>query len=177
MTIPTYDKFYGPLLEFLSDGEIHNSKETIHYCTQAFHLSEEDQQALLPSGKKAILDDRVGWARTYLKKAGLIETPFRGRYRITAKGKESVRSNALIDNEYLSQFQEFQEFWKGSSSVVSPLIQKCEDAENTKTPLELMNSAYKDINAQLADELMTNIMNQDPRFFEHLVMDLLEKMG
>lgn len=72
MSIPTYNEFYDSILELLSDGQIHNSKETIEYCANAFQLSDEERMLRIPSNRQTVLANRVGWARTYLKKAGLI---------------------------------------------------------------------------------------------------------
>ncbi|WP_297021857.1 restriction endonuclease [uncultured Dialister sp.] len=178
MAIPTYDKFYGSILKLLSDGEVHNSEESINYCAEAFHLSEKEKAARLPSNTQTVLANRVGWARTYLKKAGLIVSKSRGKYQITDRGRNALQdSGKSIDNLYLKQFKTFRDFtkepkmeeWKenGSSSVPEP----------EKTPQEIINEAYLKITNRLSDELMTNIMGQSPAFFEKLVMDLLEKMG
>ena len=181
MSIPTYDKFYQAVLELLTDGNVHNSKETIEYCAEAFALSDEEKSARLPSDRQTILANRVGWARTYLKKAGLISSPTRGKYEITTQGKEAIQDkSATIDNDYLLKYRSFQDFKKTSlpyynatPNIGSTQNEKSDDS----TPQEIMNTAYNQIKSQLADDLMTNIMEQDPSFFERLVMDLLEKMG
>lgn len=178
MAIPTYDKFYRALLEVLSDGEVHNTKETLEYCENAFHLSGKDKEAMLQSGRQTILANRVGWARTYLKKAGLINAPSRGHYQITSEGKKALENDALIiDNEYLSKFKGFQNFVKTADQKILADSGKTHESEVKETPLEVMENAYNGIVAQLADNLMTNIMDQSPAFFEHLVIDLLMKMG
>lgn len=179
MAIPTYNQFYRAILEKLEDGNIHGSKEIISYCTQAFHISEEDQLLLLESGNQTVLSSRISWARTYLKKAGLITSPKRGYFQITELGKIALAGNKTIDNAYLSQFKSFQDFTKRSNKETAktnsmPLTPA---VENVQTPREIMDTAFNDINEQLADDLMTNIMDQDPTFFERLVIDLLEKMG
>lgn len=181
MAIPTYDNFFRAVLEALSDGEIHNSKDTLKYCADAFHLTEEEQAIMLPSKAQTVLSNRVGWARTYLKKAGLISSPSHGKYRITVAGKAVLKdANINIDNKYLLRFQSFQEFIKASQPT-KPINTQVDESNDVKseesTPLEIMNAAYQKITAQLADDLMTNIMEQKPSFFERLVMDLLEKMG
>ena len=115
MAIPAYDDFYRAVLEVLSDGAVHNSKEVIAYCAEAFRLSEEDRSAMLPSERQTVLANRVGWARTYLKKAGLISSPARGKYEITKTGKKAIQdTDARIDNDYLLRYKSFQEFIKVS---------------------------------------------------------------
>lgn len=178
MAVPTYDKFYRSILEVLSDGQIHDSKETIAYCADKFHLTDEDKAEMLQSGRQTVLVNRVGWARTYLKKAGLINSPSRGHYQITSIGRNALNdNNIVIDNHYLSQFQGYQKFKKRSEPKDSNKTQNTPDSNTTQTPLEIMESAYQGITEQLADDLMTNIMDQTPAFFERLVIDLLEKMG
>lgn len=111
MSIPTYNEFYDSILELLSDGQIHNSKETIEYCANAFQLSDEERMLRIPSNRQTVLANRVGWARTYLKKAGLITAHQRGQYKITEAGLTAVKDkNAKIDNDYLSRFPEFRKF-------------------------------------------------------------------
>lgn len=177
MSIPTYNEFYDSILELLSDGQIHNSKETIEHCATAFHLSAEDRMRRLPSNRQTVLANRVGWARTYLKKAGLIEAPGRGQYRITESGRAAIKDKkTIINNDYLHKFPGFREFInqnlenRGNSELSSSSVSE-------RTPQEIMDEAYERITGELADELMENIMGQKPAFFERLVMDLLEKMG
>lgn len=181
MAIPKYDDFYRAVLEVLSDGELHNSKETIEHCAEVFQLSDEDRSAMLPSDRQTILANRVGWARTYLKKAGLITSPARGKYEITEAGKKAVQDTSInIDNDYLLGYKSFQDFIKTSQPadvVDSKSMQDDKEDAAESTPQEIMNTAYNRIKTQLADDLMTNIMAQDSTFFERLVMNLLEKMG
>lgn len=178
MPIPVYSSFYRAILECLSDKKVHVSKETIAYCAEVFHLSEGDKEERLPSGSQTVLANRVGWARTYLKKAGLIESAGKGKYRITNRGVEAVfNKNIQIDNDYLARFKSFQGFIKPLEEKGSPYGEEVLPAKVESTPQEIINAAYEKITMQLADELMSNIMDQNPAFFERLVMDLLEKMG
>lgn len=175
MAIPTYDKFYHSILEFLSDGKLHNSKEMVSYAARDFKLSKEDMALILPSGRQTVLANRVGWARTYLKKAGLIDNPSRGQYRIMPLGRKLLNDKAvIIDNACYKGFRDF----------VKPMENQHGDesaSQNPKikmeTPLEIMDSAYNGLKEQLADNLLTNIMAQSPEFFERLVIELLQKMG
>ncbi|EHM40765.1 restriction endonuclease [Anaeroglobus geminatus] len=178
MAIPAYDEFYGVILALLSDGKVHNSRETIKHCAEAFRLDEEDKSAMLPSDRKTILANRVSWARTYLKKAGLIMSPTRGKYKITDIGMKAAKEKEeQIDNKYLLKFKSFRDFMKVSELKEPKKPMMLPDSESESTPQEIINAAYQKITLQTADELMTNIMGQDPAFFERLVMDLLEKMG
>lgn len=185
--VPTYDQFYKPILEMLSDGILHSSKETIEYCANAFHLTDEDRAIMVPSGSQTVLVNRVAWARTYLKKAGLIASPSRGQYQITGEGRKALKNDGiLINNNYLQQYQSYRQF-KGLEKIPDHITGASVQSSNSvsgkiadassETPLEIMNSAYQELNGQLADELMSNIMEQEPSFFERLVVELLEKMG
>lgn len=175
MSIPAYEKYYPAILQLLNDGKFHTSKEINAYCANQFNLTEEERNALLPSNRQTILANRAGWARTYLKKAGLIESPSRGIFHITEHGKKAAEdSSQIIDNEYLAKFESFQDFIKSSNP-------KTPDGENPsskeETPLEIINKEYQLLSNELYDELLTTIMSQTPAFFERLVMDLLEHMG
>jgi restriction system protein len=141
------------------------------------NISEEEKREYLPSGKQPIVHNRIGWARTYLKKAKLITTTRRGHFIITDRGKEVIQSNPdKIDNDFLMQFPEFQEFKttrndqdeEGTASV------KTFDEKN---PEELLEYAYEEMNNELAQELLDTIKTASPSFFEKLVLDLLLKMG
>lgn len=178
MAIPTYDKFYRPILKLLYDGQIHNSKEMISFAARDFKLSKEDMALILPSGRQTVLSNRVGWARTYLKKAGLIETPARGQYRIMPLGKKLLEDKAVtIDNACLMNYKGFRNFVRPMETQNGNASSTDNSEIKTETPLEIMNSAYNGLTEQLADSLLTNIMTQSPDFFERLVIELLQKMG
>lgn len=129
----------------------------------------------LPSGRQAIFDNRVGWTRTYLKKAGLLTTPSRGTYQLTQLGKQVLDSNpTVIDNSFLEQFDSFHQFIHAEPAPVNHAIT---DGQNGQTPQDAFDLAYQQINHALADDLLTEIIQQSPAFFEKLVVRLLENMG
>lgn len=169
-----------PLLSFLLDGEIHTIKELAQRMSDHFQLSDDDRQLLLPSGQQSYINNRVGWAKSYLKKAGLLENPSRGKVRITAAGRAVMdKAPAAINCEYLMQYPSFVEFWKqkrkpsthDSDASPAPV------SDTDQTPDEAIESAYEDIRSALADELLEQVMNGNPKFFERLVLDLLIAMG
>ena len=98
------------MLRILSDGKIHASGEMLTLLADEFAVTEGERSRLLPSGRSRVLNGRISWARTYLKKAGLIESPKRGTYRITRPGKEALASGAQIDNDYLERYESFRSF-------------------------------------------------------------------
>ena len=165
-----------PFLNFVSDGEEHSVREIINGLADVFNLSEAERRELLPSGKQPVFDNRVGWASTYLKKAGVIETPKRALYRITDRGRGVLEKNpARVDNKFLIQFEEFKEFRarkeKPDDVVIPP------GGNGDINPEELFESAYKDLQETLVAELLDTIKSCSPEFFERLVIDVLIKMG
>ena len=136
-----------------------------------------EREERLPSGRQAIFDNRITWTRTYLKKAGLIESPTRGTYQLTAIGKKVLEENPkVIDNHYLNQFDSFREFIRFESENVNPA--KSTIVTNIgQSPQDILDAAYQQINIALADDILSELLEQTPAFFEHLVVRLLERMG
>lgn len=166
-----------PLLVELSDGLEHQLKETYEALSKKCQLTEEEQQERLPSGRQLIFHNRIGWASTYLKKAGLIDPVKRGVIKISDKGQLLLDSNPNeINNKVLEQYPSFIEFAQATSTT--PEKQTNEQITNSKlTPIEQIDSAYKSIHSELVDELLETITSCSPAFFERLVVDLLLKMG
>jgi restriction system protein len=176
MAIPDYQTIMLPLLKFVADGKEHTLREIIEGLADKFNLNDEERRELLPSGKQPIFDNRVGWATTYLKKAGVIETPKRAVYRITERGQGVLNKNPQrVDNKFLEQFHEFKEF---RARKAMPNGGNTPPKENGDiNPEELFESAYKDLQETLTAELLDAIRNCSPEFFERLVIDVLLKMG
>src|SRR3989338_1857587 len=136
MGIPDYQSIMLPLLKYLSDNKERNVREAIDYICSEFKLTEEEKQQLLPSGQQPIIDNRVGWARTYMLKAGLIESPRRGFLKITGKGQEVLsKKPGKINVKFLEQFPEFIEFRtikkELSSEKGKALVETEKELENT----------------------------------------------
>ena len=163
-----------PLLELAADGEVHSMDEAYEVLAERFNLTEEDRAELLPSGRQSRYENRVGWARTYLTKAGLLESPGRGQFKITPRGLDVLKSGITdIDKNYLYQFPEFVEFRRRDrGNAESEVIG---DAE--KTPDEQLELLYLELEKQLAHELLERIKQCSPAFFERLVVQLLVAMG
>jgi restriction system protein len=178
MTIPTYKDIMLPFLRNLSDGNVHSLKELYQVLADEMQLDEEARSQLLPSGSQSIFYNRVGWARTYLKKALLIEAVASGQFRITGRGQSVLKQQpARIDKHVLNQFPEFLEFKQSSRLKAEHEISVDEASEADKTPLEMIHNYHTELRNALADELLQQITDQSPAFFEHLVLDLLLKMG
>ena len=165
------------MLRFLGDRQEHSLREVEESLAQFFGLSPAEQAALLPSGQQGIFKNRVGWTRTYLKKAGLIESPRRGIFLITARGLETLAlAPARIDGKFLEQWPEFIEFRDGAKSSVDPAL-ALEMNPARVTPEEAIEQAHQSLREQLAQELLSRVLNCSPAFFEQLVVELLVKMG
>jgi restriction system protein len=174
MPIPDYQTIMLPLLKFLSDGQVHSLREAVENLAKEFQLSEEERKKLLPSGKQPVFSNRVGWGRTYLKKAGLIKSIRHGYFAITDEGKKVLsKSPEHIDTKYLEQFPEFVEF-KQSKKVAEPPANSTPGKTN---PEEVLETAYQEIQETVASELLRTVKGCSPEFFERLVVDLLLKMG
>ena len=174
MAIPKYYEMYKSFLTVLLDGKVHTIKEEKQQVIKDFRLSENEIAELLPSGKQTVFDNRIGWCRTYLKKAGLIVSPSRGQYQITDAGHRTYLENNIIDDTVLKQFPSFVEFAFGDRKE----YQKENDAPVTdETPQETMDRVYKELNQSLANDLLTEISEMNPYRFEVLVVELLVKMG
>jgi restriction system protein len=145
---------------------------------------QEDLALLIPSGTQRLLDNRVGWAKSYLVKAELLDAPRRGVFLITDRGREALKSNESIDNRYLRHFPEFLEFVGGRSEDETSVegtgkTTQIDEPSATpeRTPEELIESGYRQLENALASELLGLVQAAEPVFFERLVVDLLVKMG
>lgn len=176
MSLPNYQSFYAPFLKALSDGNIHVFKDLKKDVIQQMGLSDEDLTEKLPSGRQSIFENRIGWARTYLKKAGLIESPERAKFILTNEGKNALKDADIIDDKYLLKYASFREFQNYNKSEGDE-IENQEDLPSKKSPKEILENAHAELNASLADELMTEIMKLEPTDFERLVVKLLLAMG
>jgi restriction system protein len=175
MAVPDYQTCMLPLLKFYADGQDHTYREALEALAKEFHLTDEERREMLPSGQQEVFDNRIGWARTYMKKAGLIEAPKRGINKITQRGLDVLKKKpSRIDVNYLSQFQEFKDFrtLRHTKSEEEPEIEP-----NNKTPEESLEGAYQKIRGDLATDLLQRLKNCSPTFFERLVVEVIVKMG
>lgn len=175
MAIPDYQSIMLPLLEYASDRCDHHIREAIGGLATYFELSDEERKELLPSGKQAIFDNRVGWARTYLKKAGLLDSKKKGYFFITQRGLDVLAEKPkAIDVSYLSRFNEFTDFISSSTSSEQRTTDK---HLSDFTPEELIENSYQKLHDELVLEILNTIKDYTPDFFERLVVDVLIKMG
>src|SRR5262249_47572486 len=179
MPIPDYQSCMLPLLDFAADGKEHATYEGVDALAQHFDLTEEEQKRLLPSGTQSVLANRVGWGRTYLKKAGLLEYPKRGQFKITKRGLDVLAQKPeRITTALLKQFPEFLEFEALSRGSQNAEAESQDDQdEESQTPEARIEAAYSQIRTELASEILAKVKSASPAFFERLVVDLLVKMG
>ncbi len=118
MAIPDYQACMLPLLHFASDGNEHQLKDAAEQLAKEFGLTANELQEFLPSGQQPVFINRLGWARTYLSKAGLLRSPRRGYFQITQRGLDILKAGVTeINTKYLDRFPEFQEFRSGRGEV------------------------------------------------------------
>ncbi|NNE24553.1 MAG: restriction endonuclease [Rhizobiales bacterium] len=180
MTIPDYQSLMLPVLRSAAAGEVRISK-VVDQLADELNLTEDERSELLPSGRQTIFSNRVHWAKTYLSKAGLLESTRRAHFILTDRGRMLLSQNPTrIDNECLSQFPEFVEFRsrrKADEERPDHITPEQSLASEDKTPDEIIRTAHQELNQTLRDELLDRILASSPAFFEQLVVNLLIEMG
>lgn len=176
MSIPDFQTLMRPLLEFASDGRQYSPWEAREALAARFRLSDEEKKALLPSGRQEVFSNRVAWAKVYLQHAGLLDAPQRGQFKISERGKAALQeAPERITISYLQRFPEFAQFrttkkQKDTATETTP-------DEEARTPEEMLEAAHLRLRADLASDVLSRVKKCSPQFFEHLVVELLLKMG
>ena len=181
MAIPDFQSIMLPLLKFCADSKEHTNREAIDHLAEVFHLSEEEKKDLLPSGRQAIFHNRVAWARSYMKMAKLIENTQRGVFRITGRGHDVLQKPPQkIDISFLMQFQEFAERRKAEQSKLKKKKNEStslDEPDASITPEEQIEVAYENLKDNLTSEILSQLKDASPSFFEKVVVEVLVKMG
>jgi restriction system protein len=178
--IPKYEEIMLPFLKYLVDGQEHGLSETHDALAVQFKLTDEELRELLPSGRQPVFRNRVGWARTYLKKAGLLTSPKRAHFKISDKGLSLLQENPTeITSKYLMRYDDFIEFQsiKKDKKDNGHLTQSSLIDNADQTPEESLEYAYQKLHSELSKELLDIVKSCSPEFFEKLVIDLLITMG
>jgi restriction system protein len=176
MAIPDFQSLMLPLMRYCADEKEHSISETTEALADQFKLTEPERKALLPSGVQEVFRNRIAWAKSHLKMAGLLASPKRGLFRITERGLEVVEKKPpAINLKFLSQFPEYLAFRK-THRITPVSIEKTENDQHN-TPEEDLESAHEKIRDGLASEVMEKIKTCSPSFFERLVVDVIVKMG
>ena len=179
MAIPVFEEFLYPFLLATSKKDMTVS-EMREYIVDYFHLSDEDCALRTKSGNTTQVSDRLNWVRQYLRRALMIELPQRGVYRITQRGKDYLASHDSMKKQDLMSYPEFASYANGTAiDKPNPVTTSpsTEDSTENMTPTEQLEQAYHSIIDDLAADLLQKTLEQSPYFFEHLVVDLLVKMG
>ncbi len=180
MSIPDYQTVMLPLLCLVAQNSPISVRNAIDRISKDFNLGKEERSTLLPSGKQEVIANRVGWARTYMKKAGLLASPQRGMIEITERWRQVLAENpSTINIAFLNRFPEFEAFRSvehNKDNGTAPL-NSTSSAMDSSTPEELLEESYQELKASLLDELLDKVKSCSPQFFERLVVDTIVKMG
>ncbi|QAY91237.1 restriction endonuclease [Pseudomonas sp. ACM7] len=177
MPIPDFQSVMRPILATVADGTPLALSELRERIANEFQLSEEERSERLPSGKQTVINNRVGWARTYLNKAGLLSIPAKGMLQITERGREALNNGPVrITVSWLKQYPEFAVFHSTSPAESSAPALQSEPVEQA-TPDEQLATAHQALTQSLADDLLAQVRAASPTFFEQLVVDLMISMG
>lgn len=185
--IPDYQSLMRPVLVCAAAGETRIG-DTVDKLAHQLVLTPEERAELLPSGKQTRFANRVNWAKAYLAKAGLVENTRRGYFRITPRGQAALAdASATINNAYLDQFKEFQDFKakvneaegaaSGSAAAPAQVSAPFGAPVDTETPDEALRKAHAAITGALAADLLDRVRGAKPAFFERLIVELLLAMG
>lgn len=173
--IPDYQTLMKPVLKLAASGEVKIS-DAVAALEDAFGLTEVERSELLPSGKQSRFANRVHWARSYLKQAGLLRNTRRGHFQITEEGRQVLAEDPpRIDAKFLERYDQFLEFKSRTNTIGEPEAAPIEPTSTT--PDEAMRSAHSNIIDALAADLLDRLRQAAPAFFEDVIVDLLMKMG
>ncbi len=178
MAIPDFQTLMLPLLKVIADGREYRLRDVLELLAEEFQVTDEERQHLLPSGRYPTFDNRIAWAKTYLKKAGLIDQPRRAYFQITERGREVIKSApGFINMKFLERFPEYVAFKENSEQVeTEPEMIQAETVQS-ETPEELIEGGARTIRKELAGEILQRVKGCSPAFFERLVVELLVRMG
>lgn len=167
-----------PLLHIAADGDEHSLAEARGVLAAEFRLTDADREELLPSGRQSKFSNRVAWAKSYLQQGGLLVSPRRGHFQISARGRDVLKSPPpRIDIKFLEQYPEFIEFRTPRTEARELPNEVTPSQLEPETPEEALEAAHVKMRAGLASEVLNRVKMGSPQFFEHLVVELLLKMG
>lgn len=175
--IPNYEELMRPVLEF-SDGQEVSIRDAVEAISENLGLSEEEKTELLPSGKQTKIANRIHWARSYLKQAGLVKNTKRGYYVVTGRGRKALENpNVTVNNAFLEQFDEYQDFKSRTKDTKLNTNDLPEENQNLNTPDESLLEAHERMNNSLAFDLLDQLRTVEPAFFENVIVELFVSMG
>jgi restriction system protein len=176
MALPDFQTVMLPLMRHCQDGQEHSISDTVDILAKHFKLTDEERKALLPSGVQEVFRNRVAWAKSHLKMAGLLASPRRGIYQITARGREVLaKPPAALNLRFLYQFPEYEAF--RATHRQRPDESDEVETNHKATPEESLETAYAKIRDDLAADILQRLKTCSPTFFERLVVEVIVKMG
>jgi restriction system protein len=178
MPITDFQTLMLPLMEVLADARERTMRDVTASLADRFHLTDEERQQLLPSGQNRVIANRVAWAKTHLKAAGLIDNPARGKVRLSAEGRTVLdQMPDKITCGFLRKYPSYLAF-AGQADDAEPRDKPhAAEAVEGETPRELLDASYQAIRKATAEELLSRLRSCSPGFFEKAVVKLLLAMG
>jgi restriction system protein len=179
MRIPDFQSLMRPLLEAHADGKEHINRDLVAQLGEQFGLTEEERREMLPSGGARLFDNRIGWAKSHITQAGLLNSPRRAVSVITDRGREALQIHAQrIDLRFLNGYDEYREFRNRRKNLEGDESETTEaEIQDAQTPEELLENAYFQVRRQIEAELLSQIKSSPPDFLERVVVDLVVRMG
>ena len=178
MAIPDFQTLMLPLLELAGNGREWGIGDAVERLAEKFQLNEEERRQMLPSGAQATFDNRVHWARSYLKQAGLLVNPGRGVFQISNRGSDVLQKHPVrIDVPFLTQFEEFKAFNGRRTKGESTATPDSSVAAESETPHEILERSFERLFRELSAEILSAVQKLSPDRFERLVVRLLVAMG
>lgn len=179
MPIPKYDEIQPAALNVLAHGNIVKKSDLEAPLAKHFNLSEEELQEKYASGNGRIFPDRISWALSYLSITGLVSRPKRGHYQITDIGRTFVdkpEEMKVYVTQKAAERDAAKNAKKAESGQVSQSTTSSESPTGT-TPQEALYNAADSIRATICEDILNTVLSKTPRAFEHVVTQLLHKMG
>ncbi|HKZ01823.1 MAG TPA: restriction endonuclease [Pyrinomonadaceae bacterium] len=178
MAVPDFQSLMLPLLKLAAGGQQHPLSEAREALAGEFKLTQAERDELLPSGSQSKFANRVAWAKSYLQQAGLLLSPKRGHFQITARGQAVLKAPpGRIDIKFLEQYPEFVEFRTPKGEATDQAPPAGPPGTEADTPEEALEAAHLKMKASLASEVLGRVKSASSDFFERLVVELLLKMG
>lgn len=179
MPIPDFQTLMRPLLEAHADGKEHLNRDLVASLAKQFNLTDEERREMLPSGRARLFDNRIGWAKSHISQAGLLDSPRRAISVITDRGREALRSHPhRIDLRILNDYEEYREFRNRRKDAEDDALEAPKvAAQDQETPEELLENAYLQVRRQIESELLAQVKSAPPDFLERVVVDLVVRMG
>ena len=179
MPTPDFQSLMRPLLEVLSDGKEWRMRDVTDALATRFHLTQQEREEMLPSGQQTLFNNRVSWAKTHLKGAGLISNPNRGKVTLSDEGRRVLATHPdAINCRFLRQYPSYLELvGRSRTDDEGEQVGAVDGTESDQTPLELMDESFHALRRATADELLVKLRECSPGFFEKVVVKLLQAMG